>query len=351
MDRSVRSSWRWGWLLAAALVLGGGCDGPYDWLPAVPSFSVTPVALENIVSIVPLGLPGTGGETKNRHQVVADGDVPAIPVFAPARGAVVLGFLRELPDGDTYFGVGIQVSPTVRVILDHLASPSSRIAAVLPQDGSSHVREEIVVEAGEQIGIIQPPASDVQAYAMDLVVLDEAHENTFVNQARYRQDDLLWGHLNGVCFEEFLEPSLVASWSALYGSGQPQPGLGCGSVSRDVAGTAAGMFFLDAAGDMTYGPQVAFADTGLDLKFNLGTTSSGFSGGDAQHFFDRTAHPAPEELLIGQEHCYAEMAPSTRWIYLRVNAPAEDPFETLDVVAGDGACPASLPGGGRRYRR
>lgn len=351
--------------VAIQLLVMVGCDSdspswPPDsppWLPDTPTFKTLPVQLSQIDAIIPLGLPGSGGESKNRHHLVGDPAFENIPVVAPAR-AVLIGGSREVgPGGDVYFGVSLRVSTNVVVTLNHLADPSARLDAVLPPvstvigQGSPPVSEMIVIEEGEQIGRMQPRSNEASAYAMDLVTVDEAHVNTFVNQARYLDKfNYLLGHVHGRCFEAFLDAALVPAWAALYGIGPPQPGIGCGNVSRDVPGTAAGQFFLDGPAEGRYGTQVAFADTGLDLRFNLGTVVNN-SGGDAQHYFDRDAHPHPEELVVGQEHCYVENGPEARWIYLRVNAPSTSEYETLDVVAGSGGCPPSFPDGGKRYNR
>ncbi|MBX3270627.1 MAG: hypothetical protein KF729_10215 [Sandaracinaceae bacterium] len=336
---------RWLFLLALS-----GCEPSLeDRLPDEPELQTHVVDLTQIHFVSRLGSPGGGGDLKERHHFFARMDVPDIHVTAPSDGYVVEArYLTAPAHMSTYFGVGIRVSDTVTVMLDHLHLPSEAIAGILPPLGEGfsafqRVDPPLFVRAGERIGSIMPPAPE-HAYGADVVTRDTRRRNRFANQARFEGDRMHAARLHAICFEEALPEHLRREMAGRYGDAMPIPTADCGTMERDVPGALTGLWFLDAEPDTTYGERFAIASelSGL-VRLNVSLQLPA----EAWFLEDRTD---PATITAGMSHCYVEPAggrPEARFAYFRMGASGWD----VDVAFGAGECPASFPATFRTYHR
>jgi hypothetical protein len=171
-------------LLVAAC--GGGTTGPV----ALPVFSASPIALDRIQYITPLGNLNPPGHTFPTEHIyfythLANLGLPPADVFAPADGKITV--LRRQTDDQ----VAIEVNSRVTYRLAHVL-----IDARLKQ-GSR-------VTAGERIGTTVPGSAGIDFGVRNLDVT-----NSFVNPARYNAE---WIHGDKPLrfFSAELKPALYA---------------------------------------------------------------------------------------------------------------------------------------------
>jgi len=205
-------------------------------------FEHVPVALDSIISFVPMGEPNVypkdhgGFPLKNPFTFP-----PEVPVFAVASGVIILAGrgTRSVPDGapnagNSYddFHFRLQISRHVIVNYAHVTALNFDVMKGLenlPADESSR-NVEIVVEAGDILGWLGPHG------ATDFSVTDRTLKLDLLNPSRYPDD-----HIYSADIYHYFKSPLLEQMVKIAARDAPPWG---GKVDYDIAGRIRGNWFL-----------------------------------------------------------------------------------------------------------
>lgn len=279
--------------------------------------------------IVPLG--SVGGNVIKAHTFLHIAGSNRVPVYAPADAQLtsLAYYTQTETDIELHlYTLQFQVSCEVSYYVDHLTELSAVLAAVapsVPATTSHHVTPtaSVSLRAGDVIGYVDPLINR----SWDFGVLNTTKSLSFANNARYTWIDKT---RYSDCPYDYFSSALRTSYYEKFGDqdGTIVPHATCRSAVRDVVGTMAGAWYLDAEGDATYSAQLAIASN-FQGQVKVGGVST---------IWDQSPDAVPEDLGVGASTCYAN---GSSYVQLRLSSAT-----ALDVVYGSGACPGSFPSSG-----
>jgi hypothetical protein len=250
-----------------------------------------------------------------------------------------------VPDWSLYFDAGCGVNLEfyhIKDVSDSIKSVSD--TTVYSSSAWANVTRK-KISAGTIFGWYIPGLNSV---AFDFITKNDSVTNQFANQARYvaRNSNIL----HTVCPYDLFEPAKRAAYYGLLGTvtGVPIPGIGCGTVQRDVAGTPAGQWFFDSA--FVTGPGVLKkeGDYGDPLPIILmpdSTLEIGHLGPAGDVRLGRTTPTWKRPQDITTEWCYQLYpTPSTPdgWVWLKMLR-----VDKMNVAySSTGTCPSKFPASG-----
>ena len=169
-------------------------------------------------------------------------------VFAPADMALVryahYRFGADAPEWTLVFRVDDRLSITFGALREpsrKIIDATSRVPAATSAEFP--LRRPVRVRAGE---IIAFTTGTSRAHNWDIWVYDRDARNRFARPERYRANELGVRLRQAVCPYDLLAPDLRTEAYALLGVTGPGETDDCGNASRDVPGTLAGQWHLDA---------------------------------------------------------------------------------------------------------
>ena len=280
-----------------------------------------------------------------------------ISVYAPVDMTLISGShyynpalpLTSMPDYALWFDAGCNVE----VALGHLKEVVEDIAVQLPE-AKTHSRSEqlerIKFNAGDLIGNFIYKQGDVAGF--DFIVRDKKVTNKFINQERYsgnRASNLI----NGVCPYDFYTGEKKEVYYNLLGGGGGTifRVKDCGKISRDLAGTISGMWFMDKdIGESiydgykngNYGTTVSIVGDEERITFgNLGPNNVFWI------YANNPTYKLPTE--VNGEHCYQIYSTNDN------NSDGYAYFKVIDDMTMEvyyspsGQCPSAIPSSAKRY--
>jgi hypothetical protein len=330
---------------------------------------VFPIQLINpnlLLAIVPLGTVGSGGETKNRHQMqIKTAGGTESPLTVPADGRVISARHINDPRLNEYWGFGIEVSCEVTLAVDHVSDPSPTFRAFAPSapidfNTSSNAEFSTVagnpaVHAGESLGATaggysataSPPLS---WSAFDYYVLNALRVNPFSNLGRYFSSNELHNMLTADCALDYHAAADKAAYYAKLGCFLPTMAHphGCRNTSRDVAGSLVGTWFLAPNQTGALPKQFAIATENIGNVPPQGDqleVNATFAPADEYilRYSDPSIpvfDPAGVEYPAPAQHCFDTFQSSandgsSKWVWFNLSAP-----DTVQVKRGTGdSCP------------
>lgn len=319
-----------------ANVCSSWCKG-YPWNER-PVFTSNVTDLARVSFIHPLGA-AWGGEIRGHTYVQSDGPQPVpvvLPVDAHLESIIYLAYWDEPTRGD--WGLRFRPSCEVMIKFGHVTHPISDITKLWngpPAQNSSQwldLKTPVPFAAGTQIATT---TGTRETNNWDFGVLNLSVENRFANQSRYAPPEVRPGdfnsYVNADCpYDYFAEPLRPAYLSRLGSilAGAPVAGATCRSAVRDVAGTAAGAWWLSDTPDPNYAPRIGIVSEygGYAVIGGIGVTKT----------ISLATTTPPETVTSG--HCYAT---GTEFVALKLVSGTE-----LHVAHGTGSCPVSFPSSG-----
>lgn len=251
-------------------------DAPWSQRPCEGTalMSQSPVPLDRIRVIIPLGETGPPGHTLPVHHIYVQLTPPeqGAPLVAPGPGELV-AVAYNAEDDD--FDLHIRLCEDVRIYFYHLQSLDPELAAAVgsldESDGlalgKGSVAKAVSVDLtpGTPLGTVGGPG----VTSFDVGLIDEGRPpQPYVRPSRYAAADILSEfepfppnftetlfydlvprRLQQFCPVDYFEDAPRAQLEARFGGfGADQPAMGdplCQSHMRDVAGTMAGNWFVD----------------------------------------------------------------------------------------------------------
>lgn len=255
-----------------------------------------------------------------------------VEVFAPVGAELVaIGYYIERADSVPEYSLFFQVDDNVYYYFDHLVKCSPKIEAVAPatpRPDSTTVAPTAAtfVAAGEFIASAE---GTLQARTWDFGAYDLSHANPVANLTRYSATDR---YVTGLNAFSYYPAAIRDQYLAIVGTSATQlyPTTECQSPCRDVVGTAAGYWYLDAGTDATYTSTMPLASR-PDGSVRWG----GVGGGGT----DYRVMPDPVTITVGAAQCYEDGAGN----YLFIELLSSD---ELGVYYGSGATPETFPTSG-----
>jgi hypothetical protein len=223
-------------------VLGVFCASP-TIAPAPTIFTASPIALDKIRWLIPLGNLNPPGHTQPSDHMgftIADPDARESPialrteVVAPGTGTVTAAFRHNNTDPDTI--IYVKVSDTITYYLDHVA-PDIPLAY------------GTVLQAGQHIGM-----TGTSAIGIDLGLVNQAVTQSFANPARYLDSTI---HADGPIkyFGGALQRQLYLKTHRI--------GTECdGRIAYDIPGRLSGNWFVSPPNVSSLAPYLAMSFVG-----------------------------------------------------------------------------------------
>ena len=311
---------------------GAGCTAASN---AHPTFTVSPADLSGITAIQPRG-SANSGEIKPHTFFYVTSATANVAVSAPVDSTLdAIAYYTEL--GLSQWLLVFRASCEVTYKFDHLINVPAAIASAGPAvPGSTTVTSSptrsVSVRAGDIVGSSRGNLEAGTPNAFDFGVYNTTVTNQFVNQARYVSSHMDT-RLHSDCPYDYYQDPLKSQFAAKFGTtAGPVAGASCGSASRDVSGTAAGMWFLDAGTDATYP-----ATFGLAADVNADARISGLAGGTI------IVAGGVDPAAVTTAQCWSNGA---NYAYVSVvNA------QQMNVSYGAGVCPGAFPATFKTYSR
>lgn len=315
--------------------------------PVFNEFLIDPSLLKVVTQ---LGMIG-GGNTEivgRSYAMAIDGDGVRLPLTAPADLKITAAkhYVPQgapagyTPDWSLVFDTGCGVTFELYHVKD--VAPSIKAAAdttIYPSSAWEPLKNPVSFRAGETFAWYQRGLNSV---AFDVIAHDRNVRNHWANQQRYEVGGS--NLLDIVCPWEMFAPAKRDAYLAIVGAqtGFRVAGAGCGSVERDVVGSAAGQWFASA----TLAPfsLSKTGDYGNPFPIVLGVDSTVYVGhtgpnNDIRIYRNNATWKDPAKITTSW--CYQIENGSTQsgWLYLRLNSASQ-----MDVsYSQDGLCPASFP--------
>ena len=269
---------RLAWPLFIGLaLLASACGVPAPRCDSAAPFTVSPIALSDLVSITPLGnlnppahtfptshmyfgVPVTNGPPGTGP--MGDGRVPAsMPVMAPGKVILTRANVADITStrsgkavSYTEYSLDFNVCGGVKINYGHVGPVSHRIAAAIKQAGPPRCQDyatgpdqshfcsyglQVGIAAGEQVAF-----TSGRAFGLDFGAYDEkGRQLAFVHPERYQAEARY-----NLCPLDLFEPGVHAQLLGRVADFNGQPRTAepiCGAVNQDVAGTAQGNWFKD----------------------------------------------------------------------------------------------------------
>lgn len=226
------------------LVALTGCSGDGDIVGADPTddypyrvgkvfFSHPPVGLDGVFYFESMGALYTPYQEDHggffHLEALTPGET-TIPVIAPSDGQVTVLRTHEGIGDKNQHAIHLQVSTTIWLLWGHVGRLSDKLAQEAPPLGTSQ-NVRIPVTAGEVLGY-------VAKQALDLAVNDMSRQGQLLHPEFYASNP------NAVPLEDYYQEPLKSQIIALtVRNAEPRTGR----MGHDVAGTLAGLWYLEGS--------------------------------------------------------------------------------------------------------
>ncbi|PIZ00649.1 hypothetical protein COY62_01785 [bacterium (Candidatus Howlettbacteria) CG_4_10_14_0_8_um_filter_40_9] len=299
-----------------------------------PVFTHAFTDLTKISSIGPLGTL-TGGSPGRSYITINDTITKEVPVYMPADATLErLVYARrggENTPGE--YGLQFRVSCEVTFMLDHIDRVTEDIQKMAPKEpelkSNGGTYPNVEIKAGTLLGYSDGTPI---AKTWDLFVLNEVNPPKFINPERWD-----WDQANtAVCPYDLYPADLKAQHYKLLGTGGGKypftKAEGCGSPSKDVAGTIAGGWFQGDSTDMKGKNLNVSSYVGIPQLSIIQDANKTIS------FSDWDTKTLPETIKVGQSICYFDRQGTNKWAFLKLVSETQ-----LSTATGDGSCPSAFP--------
>ncbi|MFH1826488.1 MAG: hypothetical protein ABH823_04270 [bacterium] len=302
-------------------------------------FSAYITDLSKIAYITPIGSIGThpdGAEFKSHSFFRITDEVTTVEVYSPVSAEVVeMKYLINRADNVPEYYLLFQINDNLFFYFDHLIDVNAEIKSFRPDEPtddstvSFYPPSPIAIQAGELIGSTE---GTLQAHNWDFGAYDTSTTPAQINPARfYGQTSRLYG----ICPYQYYPESMKEQYLNLFADsfGTIIPGASCGSVSQDVADTAAGAWFLDSGTDSTYKAKFVIAKTITD-NIQWGGVGSGVL---VDRQTDTYTPIDPAEITAGESASYQDYE-RENYLFIKLLSATE-----LGIIYGSGETPAVFP--------
>lgn len=285
-------------VLISFLVFFAGCTqtNTQSRIPCdEPIFDYSPIALDKIKHVVPLGnLNPEGGHTlPTRHMYF----YPTEPTELVAPARIRLTNLHYFIGNDDY-EIGFEVCEDVRGYFIHLDTLSPVLAEKVGLDDCEgdmcFMDLDFWVEAGEVLGTVGGKTN------FDFGLIDSRITHDFVNPLRYGSHIL-----SAVCCLDYYNNSMK---ELLYSR---LDGDSCGTVMHDVEGTLQGNWFEESANQgyqrETYSKELAFVPDNVNTSMGIVSVGGTITEPSRWGFtptHEGTVNREPSEIVPGDAYCY-----------------------------------------------
>ncbi|MBI5037899.1 MAG: hypothetical protein HZC01_04320 [Candidatus Kerfeldbacteria bacterium] len=278
----------------------------------------------------------------------SQGNVAMLDIIAPA-DMRLMQYAHYDIEGQPEWALYFSLAPGVELVMHHVRQVSGSIIKAtnaVPQDNSRTVDMPIplAISAGELIG---RTTGTSLGHNWNIYVYDESTENTFVRPERYRNNYLGDRMRTASCVFDYYPDTIRQPYQALYGYSAAGQSTTCGTVSRDVTGTVAGLWYFSA------NPADGIAearDGDYATPFAAYTASDGMvilheiDGHRFDIFPNNPTYRKPSDIT--DAHCYqlvnSAQNSSAGYAYFRV----VDSMTMQLAYKSSGSCPASFPATG-----
>ena len=273
-------------------------------------------------------------------------------IYAPKDMSLVSYSYHDIPgSNDPTWALTFELTPGVTMTMHHVQEAGEKITkatTTVPADNSREIYLETPLrfEAGEYMA---RTAGTPQAHNWNIYVYDENLKNQFVRQERYEQDSLGQEMLTATCVFDFYPENMREPYKALYGYTEPGQSETCGTVSRDVKGSIAGLWYFteDPIEGIIQEKEGVYAGPLAVYKASDDTiVLHEINDGGHEIYPETNSYKDPSEIT--GEHCYA----LTDNYYFKPAGYAY--FKVIDdytmklSYSSDGSCPDSFPASNAR---
>lgn len=298
-----------------------------------PVFTAEFTDFNNLKQTAPIGAIDAGSPGRAYVMVKGEaGNRPMTPLYAPADSVIQsLVYAKRDPNNPNAPGeyrLEFRISCEVTFNFDHMDEVVEKIKAVAPAVPSERSNDlkyvSIPVKAGELVGYSD---GTNLAGSFDLFLLNTTKTVPHINPDRWKWDQVKTAD----CPYDYYTDELKAKYYSIMRShdGEKWESSSCGSPSHDVAGTAAGGWFLGDSTD-TNGKWLEIATQMSRVEINIRENGSSFFS-----IRDYKPKALPEDIKPGNSACYSD---SGKWAYIKLNSKKE-----MAIATGSGSCPATFP--------
>lgn len=239
-----------------------------------------------------------------------------------------------------------RLSNDLTIKFDHISRASDTIKTVTEassKDSSAEIspKQRLTVKAGEVIGYT---FGTVPAHNWNIYLFDSRHKNSFINQKRYEGSGTGKKLINAKCVFDFYANDLKNSYLSLMGYNKAGQSSTCGLVSRDVTGTASGMWHLSTDGFKEERDELYTAPLSI-IKNSAGEITIDQIGD--QRIDIRSGNPTLKDPAeVRDAHCY-QADNNKGYIFVKIVSESQ-----MNVAAAStGSCPSELPSSTKAYYR
>lgn len=307
--------------------------------------------------IVPLGeLNGGYIETQTINGVcVFNKTGEPLEIHAPADMTLkYYAFMPAQGKETANYQMTFTISKDVEMTFHHITSVSDELKEAMPQTSSSaniSPHKEVSLKGGQLIG----KTTGTAGHNWNIYLTDKKHTNKFVNGERYEKLKDRYAFVNAMCPFDFYEDSVKQTYLALMGATKAGQSATCGSNSKDVKGSIAGLWHLsNDVGDMM--SIMGKYDGQFATPFSVYKDSAGqiviYEIGRKRYILGNENPTYKDPATITAEHCYnlSQYPRETRKGYAYFKVVGE--MEIKVAYSASGSCPAQFPEGqGKTYYR
>ncbi len=300
-------------------------------------------------SIIPLGeLNGGYIESQTINGITiniktdAQRNAEPIEVYAPVD--MTLEDYSYFADGTNapQWHLGFRISESVKLSFDHISEATEIIKSVTPPTvNSAYVSptRRLAFRAGD---LVAKTSGTNEAHNWNIYLRDESKTNTFVNQERYDKLKDRYSFVNAACPFDYYEENIRQEFLALMGHYKAGESKNCGSNSRDVKGSIAGMWHLTQDGvQEAYDGQYA-------SPFSIYKTSANelilYEINRKRYIIGEKNQTYKDPALVTDSHCYnltqyGHEVSTNGYAYFKVLSDTKMQLSYKST----GACPATFP--------
>ncbi|MEK6872067.1 MAG: hypothetical protein AABX16_04150 [Nanoarchaeota archaeon] len=259
------------------------------------------------------------------------------PVYAPINATITRIYYSDKNYSKAFdrefirpeYRIDFQISCEVTMAYDHIVTIADKFKEFAPQVPSPRrndgVSVSIPVQAGELIGYT---SGGFPGRAFDFLLLNRARQSQNLNPARWISDHSLYK----TCPYDYFVPELKKQY---YNFIAAEGGMrNCGPRVKEVPNTIAGYWFQGDATE-SKGSRFVIYGTNHFVEWTLIKSSEAPIAYRTQD----AGFVLPENVTEGTSACYYD---NNKNVYIYIKMLSDD---KVDLVNGDGKCPASFPTG------
>lgn len=246
--------------------------------------------------------------------VTEDGVTPEpMDIYAPVDMSLEnYAYYKMSEEEGAEWSLGFRISDTVTLQLWHIDTPVQAIRDAAVSEPKQDSRTEspsypVKFKAGDKIA---ETVGTNKANNWNILVYDQTHENKFANQARYEANELGQRLITARCPFDFYPEEEAKKYLSLVGYNSQEgakTGMinNCGSVSRDVEGTIAGIwhFSSDSEDGVIIDREGIFTTPLAIYKTISGAITIDMIDGKTQSIFE-SSNSYKDPATITSQHCY-----------------------------------------------